>query len=226
MKKRILIIGDSWGIGAYRPADHFMEMEPIPDTGLDFYLRKYGYDVKVVAEPGGDNLSLFDRIEDADHIIWMHTETNRDLISKKIEGNNFTKLTAIAAENNYKLAQSIKIPFIVIGCLSPLHESINKYSFYSHRIDSWLHNLTRYNVALNVHADYMQKVIDLYSPVDKDFLITEIDKMLEIEKALETHPAFSYGVHPNANSFRILADRCHNMITGVIDYNENNFFRK
>jgi lysophospholipase L1-like esterase len=185
----------------------------MPDTGLDYWLTQLGHNVTTVAVSGGNNLNQFDKITDADYIIWMQTETNRDLLSAKIEGTTFTELSAQAAENNYKLAQQVDIPFIVVGCLSPLHESIKKYTFYTHRIDSWLAELTGYEPTLNIHSDYMRQVIEMYRPTDKKFLIGEIDRMLAIETALETHPAFSDGVHPSAQSYKELAGRLHLMIT-------------
>jgi len=213
MNKKILIIGDSWGIGAYKYVDLPKGIESVPDTGLVYWLIQLGYDVSTIAVSGGDNLNQFDKITNADYIVWMQTETNRDLLSAKIEGTTFTELSAKAAENNYKLAQQVGIPFIVIGCLSPLHESIKKYNFYIHRIDSWIAELTGYETTLNIHGDHMRQVIEMYKPTDIEFLTEEIDKMLKIETALEVHPAFSDGVHPSSHSYRELAGRLHLMIT-------------
>lgn len=213
MNKKILIIGDSWGIGAYKYVDLPKGIEPVADTGLDYWLAQLGYDVTTVAVSGGDNLNQFDKIASADYIIWMQTETNRDLLSAKIEGTTFIELSAKAAENNYKLAQQVGIPFIIVGCLSPLHESIKKYNFYTHRIDSWIAELTGYDVPLNIHSNNMKDVIEMYKPTDIKFLTDEIDKMLKIETALEAHPAFSDGVHPSTHSYRELAGRLHLMIT-------------
>lgn len=213
MNKNILIIGDSWGLGAYEYVDSPKGIKPIPNTGLDFWLTQLGHTATSIAVSGGDNLNQFDKITDADYIVWMQTETNRDLLSARIEGTNFAELSAIAAENNYKLAQRIGIPFIVVGCLSPVHKSIKKYNFYTHYIDSWLSELSGYDVPLNLHSTYMKEVIEMYKPTDKEFLIKEIDTMLEIEHALEVHPAFSNGVHPNAQSYKELAGRLHLMIT-------------
>lgn len=211
--KRILVIGDSWGIGAYKYVDLPKGIESIPNTGLDYWLSNLGYTVKTIAVSGGNNLNQFDKIEDADYIVWMHTETNRDLLQTKLTGKTFQELTDEAAENNYKLAQQVGIPFIVVGCLSPLHPSIKKYNFYTNLIESWITELTGLAVPLNIHSDYMLKVIEMYNPTDEKFLTEEIDKMLAIESKLEVHPAFSEGVHPSAESFKQLADRIHFFIT-------------
>ena len=215
--KKILIIGDSWGVGADRYIPK--SIEAIPATGPDFFLEQKGYTVVNRAEAGASNLTQLESIEsiDADYVIWFHTETNRDLLSRKLAGNNFRQLTEQAAENNYKLAQALydkfKVPFIVIGCLSPLHKSIEKYSFYKYKIDSWLQELSGFEPPLNIHSDNMDKVMTEYPPSDKTFVIDEIDGMLSVESALETHPAFSQGVHPSKDSYQQLVDRLHLFIT-------------
>ena len=218
MPKKIIIIGDSWGIGAYQYA--YGSIEPIPNTGIDYFLTQLGYNVVNLSVSGGSNIEQFNKLNNvnADLIIWFHTETNRDLFQGHVNANSFEELTSLAAEHNYKRAQQIfdehHIPFIVVGCLSPLHPSINRYTFYTYKIHSWLGELGElvYPLPLNTHCNNMYKVLSKFSISDKQFVIDQIDKMLVIETNLEKHQSFSDGVHPSENSFLELATRLHLII--------------
>lgn len=219
---KVLIMGDSWGIGEFKYSPCKTTIESVSNTGLNYFLEKLGYRVDNISVAGGSNIEQFDLLTPGyDLIIWFHTEINRDLL--KNSSTNYSNTLSyiesynLAAEHNYKIAQEFynnyKIPFIVIGCLSPLHESIEKYNFYIHIEKNWITNETGIITALNMHSDYMLKVLEKYNFKDCASITKEIDNMLYVESILEKHPSFSDGIHPTAKMYKDLATKLHLKIT-------------
>lgn len=234
MVKRFLICGDSWGVGAYRYIGNPpTAIESIPNTGLDYFLHKQGHVVTNIAKGADSNylqlkllVSTLQESNDYDYIIWIQTETNRDIVDTVI-GNSiesvaqypdfdfadFKKCMSYIKGRNYQYAQYIynkfKVPFILIGGLSAIDSSIDKFNFAKLVIPSWLNDITegQYDLAENMHQDIILKVLDKFTTIDKEFMIAELDKMKLIEDALENHPNFSNGVHPNAVQYEKLAIR-------------------
>lgn len=219
---KILIMGDSWGVGAFCYIECGTKIEAIPNTGPDYFLRQLGHEVDNISITGGSNIEQFNLLSPSyDLIIWFHTEINRDIL--KNTNIDYTKIKSYieaysnTAEYNYKLAQKFydnyRIPFIVIGCLSPLHSSIEKYNFYTQSEKDWINNETGLKTALNMHSDYMQEVLEKYKFKDYGLITQEIDNMLFIENILENHNKFSDGVHPTADMYKRLISRLHFAIT-------------
>jgi hypothetical protein len=213
---KILIMGDSWGVGAFRYTDNGTKIEAISNTGPDYFLKKLGHKVDNISITGGSNIEQFDLLTpDYDLIVWFHTEINRDILKNcNIDYTtikSYIKAYCDTAEHNYKLAQKFydeyQIPFVVIGCLSPLHSSIEKYNFYTHLEKNWINAETGLNTALNMHSDYMRKVLEKYKFNDYDAITQEIDKMLSVEKILENHSSFSDGVHPTSTMYERLLSK-------------------
>jgi hypothetical protein len=229
MVKRFLICGDSWGVGAYKYiGDPPTGITPIPNTGLDYFLTQQGHQITNISKGADSNflqlVALNSKLKESpnyDYIIWVQTEINRDLIDSKIQYpnfdiNNFKESMSYVKDINYQYVQTIynefKIPFIVIGGLSSIDSNIYNYSFAQLVIPSWLNDITdgQYDLAENMHQDIILKVLTEFPPSNKKFMIQELDKMKAIESALETHPNFSNGVHPNAEQFKKLAVRILN----------------
>jgi hypothetical protein len=226
MVKKFLICGDSWGVGAYKYiGDPPTSITYIPDTGLDYFLTQHRCQVTNISKSADSNFLQLTALEsklaesnDYDYIIWMQTEPNRDLINSKykypnFDINNFKQSMEYVKDINYQYAQVIynrfKIPFIVVGGLSVVGNSIGIYSFAKLVITSWLSDITegKYDLAENMHQDIILKVLTEFTPKDKKFILEELDKMKAIEDTLETHPNFSNGVHPNAEQYKKLAVR-------------------
>lgn len=263
MTKKILIIGDSWGTGAWKYGDKNTKVLEdtilipnvegfdrfvyhIPNTGLDYCLRQLGYDVTNVSIPGCGNFLQLTLIDEAvknngpfDYIVWFHTEINRDILHIIVRDRQFIHLippdlldAAIAKgtywyadfdsttyegmldyvqNQNYKFAKDIyyrhKIPFIVLGCLSPITDHVENYPFIHTLYKSWITELTGISVPRNMHTEYLVKILDKFGrPRDSDFVLSEINKMTETNAYLEQHKAFSEGVHPGTESLKTLAN--------------------
>lgn len=233
MTKRFLICGDSWGVGAYRYIGNPpVNIEPIENTGLDYYLTHQGYEVTVIAKGNASNfvqlkeLATHLETNSYDYVIWIQTEPNRDIIQTVMgdalesaiqypdfDIKDFAKCMSYIKDRNYQYAQCVynkfNIPFIVIGGLSSIDPCIKNYTFAKVVIPNWLDDITENNfdLAENMHQDNMLTVLTTFTNVDKAYMVEELDRMKIIEDTLETHPNFSNGVHPNAQQFEILASR-------------------
>jgi hypothetical protein len=217
MLKKIIIMGDSWGIGAYRYTE-YRTIESIPDTGLGFFLQRAGFDVKNISISADSNIHQLDQLkltlntESADVIIWFYTEVTRDIIIKQYPGNNFKILVDHAHNFNFDYAQTIYnftgIPTILIGCLSPVPD-VSHYTFTKTVIKSWLDELidSKYQLPLNLHCNNLKQILDSRIFTDLKFVNDEIDKMLFLETRLENHNSFSDGIHPSKDSYARLAER-------------------
>ena len=234
MTKRFLICGDSWGVGAYRYIGNPpVSIEPIANTGLDYYLTQSGHVVTNIAKGNASNFlqlkelaTVLETDNNYYYVIWFQTEPNRDIINtvlgNKLESaiqypqfdiTDFSKCMSYIKDRNYYYAQCVydkfKVPFIVVGGLSSIDPTIKNYSFPAAVIPNWLDDITdsQYDLAENMHQDNMLTVLTNFTNVDKVYMVEELDKMKVIEDALETHPNFSNGVHPNAQQFEILTSR-------------------
>ena len=234
MAKRFLICGDSWGVGAYRYIGNPpTAIKPIPNTGLDYFLTQQGHIVTNIAKGADSNylqlkllVSTLEQSTNYDYIIWIQTEPNRDIIDTVV-GNSiesvaqypgfdftdFKKCMSYIKTRNYQYAQYIynkfKVPFILVGGLSAIDSSIENFKFAKVVIPNWLNDITdgQYQLAENMHQDIILKVLDRYTPIDKQFMVEELDRMKRVEEILETHPNFSNGVHHNAEQYKKLAVR-------------------
>ena len=231
MIQRFLICGDSWGVGAYRYEGN--GIYPIPNTGIDYYLRQHGHYVKNIAQGQASNYVQLKELSKTleadsnyDYVIWFQTEPNRDIIDTVL-GNalesvtqypsfdikDYSKCMSYIKDRNYQYAQYIydkfNVPFVVVGGLSKIDDSIMNYNFVSYVIKSWLDDITNYeyDLAENMHQNIMLKVLTECHNVDKGYMVRELDKMKLVEESLETHPNFSNGVHPNAEQYAKLTTR-------------------
>jgi hypothetical protein len=214
MPKNILIIGDSWGLGAFKIANGAMEL--VPNTGIESYLSSIGHTVSNISKAGGSNTEqlnilteLLENNNQFDYIIWLYTETTRDALYDPIVASTYTELVNLAHRRNFATAQQIydkhNIPFLVIGGLSVVPQIENTFALTI--IPSWLSSLTNDILPLNIHANYLSELLQTNSFNDIAFITSEIDTMIALETKLETHPAFSDGLHPSKESYTILAER-------------------
>lgn len=229
MNKKFLICGDSWGVGAYQyTGNPSTGLIPIANSGLDYFLTQRGCEVTNIAKGADSNFlqlvalrSALEKNSNYDFIVWIQTESSRDLIDSidqypNFDINNFKKSMSYVKDTNYHYIQSVydkfKIPFIVIGGLSAVDDIINNYTFTKLIIPSWLNDITegKYELAENVHQDNILDVLTTFPPRNKKFILEELDRMKVIENSLEIHPNFSDGIHPNIQQFEKLAIRIIN----------------
>lgn len=222
MSRKTVIIGDSWGIGAFQfIGDPPNAIEPIPDTGIDHFLKSQNFDIVNLAEAGSSNIKQLEKLTDyltnnsADTIIWFYTEVTRDLLVKNFPLNCYKDLINAAHVFNFDQAQSIfdqyQIPFIIVGGLVKVSDELENYNFYKHSIKCWLLDIVNFDIALPecIHSDYLVRVLSQYKIKDIDFVNSQIDKMIATEKLLENTRLFSDGIHPTADSYQELANKLY-----------------
>jgi len=222
--KRFFILGDSWAIGEYRYQDN--TIVSLPNTGIGYYLEQLGHSVTNIAKGGASNydqllLAQSQLTSDFDYVIWFHTETTRDIISRgypKIDLYNFPQCMTDLKTANYNLAEQIykqfQVPFIVVGCLSNLDETIETFEFAKIKIYSWLNEITEsaYQLPSNMHQDIMYDVLMHYENVDKSYMNKELNQMKFVERELEKHKNFTDGVHPCKECSKQLAIRLNELV--------------
>ena len=165
--------------------------------------------------------------EPIDGIIWFHTETIRDIIwsivldkeKAKIQYpnfdiSNFRNAMEYINTQNYNFAQKLykeyKIPFYVIGCLSPLSQTIHNFNFHKLAITSWISEITGYKVEelpLNMHEDFFLEMLDILKVSNKEEINKEMKLMSKTEQELDSNGMFSAGIHPTYNQIKELAKR-------------------
>lgn len=170
-----------------------------------------------------------------DGIVWFHTETIRDIIwtivpnkeQAKVQYptfdiSNFREAMDYINTQNYKFAQKLyhehKIPFYVVGCLSPLSDSIRSFNFHRLAIKSWISEISGIPVdqlPLNMHSDFFLEMLDALKVTNKTELLKEIELMQKTEHELDTNGMFSAGVHPTSAQLENLADRILAVAYGV-----------
>jgi hypothetical protein len=159
---KLIIIGDSYGVGEYQILHH--KMEPIANTGLDFYLKNIGHTVDNLSAGSASNFGqirnlkthLTEKNSNYDYVIWFHTEPIRDIVETikddPVDGpkqypnffdfDDFDQACEYVNEQNYSFVQRIfdtfTIPFITIGGVGRIDACIEKFNFSKLVITSWI----------------------------------------------------------------------------------------
>jgi hypothetical protein len=211
---KFFILGDSWGVGEWKKIGNTLPfgIKSVPNTGLDYYLKINGHNVKNISAGSAGNFGQLRHAywtlkenHDYDYIIWFHTETYRDIqeiiINDPAEASiyfpNFTfeldliKSLRYVNRQNYKYAQHIfdefNIPFIVIGGHGPVDLVISEFSFAMHTI-SWLKELL--NLSFDPPSTNLVgwpnviKIANYYNINEKDFIIANFEELEKSEIAL------------------------------------------
>ena len=173
--------------------------------------------------------------EPVDGIIWFHTETIRDIIWTIVPNkehaktqypnfdiSNFKNAMEYINTRNYEFAQQLyneyKIPFYVIGCLSPLSQTIHNFNFHKLAITSWISEITGYSVdtlPLNMHEDFFLEMLDILNVANKKEINEEMKLMNKIETELDSNGMFSAGIHPKYHHIQDLATRILNITNSM-----------
>jgi hypothetical protein len=202
---KFFILGDSWGLGEWRIHNKIMEL--VPDTGIDYYLRKLGHTVTNVSAGSASNFGqlrnaywTLRKNTDYDYIIWFHTEPIRDVLETVIDDavvdgliqypeykniTDYVEAMEYINNCNYNYAQNniyneFGIPFIVIGGIGRLDESIDSYEFAKYKIYSWPEELLHidYHLPKNVLSlETWEKVFSTFK-YDKQQVLTAIESAL------------------------------------------------
>jgi hypothetical protein len=236
---KFFILGDSWGLGEYRRVDGKLEL--VPDTGLEFYLTQLGHSVTNISAGSASNFGqlrdAYWRLRDAtdyDYIIWFHTEPIRDIVETVIDDpvdgpiqysdfhniKNYADALTYINERNYAYAQDtiynkFKIPFIVVGGVGRLEQSINKFSFAKYTIHSWMQELLNLNYELPRNQmiwNRWHEVFDTFNYSDRQYVVEELESAEHYQGLLKQNPLFPDDMHVIGSEYEKLAVRLLEMI--------------
>lgn len=229
----IAIIGDSYGLGEFDKH----ERKPIPDTGLDHYLRNLGYDVTNYSKSGA---SCFGQLrnfrwtqkEKYDYTIWFHTDPYRDILEiilsdpeegKKIypdfyQNKSFNSAMEYIHRVNYQYAEKeifnkTKTPFICIGGCGKIPEYITDYNFAKHVIHSWIEELVP---GLDAPDNFftsqgVYRVVKLFEKSDKEGVANALDRGFAMQDLCKQSKKFPDNIHVCREEYRDLASRIHTL---------------
>jgi hypothetical protein len=208
---KFFILGDSWGVGEWECQTKINEHTPVPNTGVDFYLRSLGHTVTNVAAGSAGNYGqlrhsywTLKENHNYDYIVWFHTETIRDIIEHVIndpeEGQRqypnfsidkgFKETLHYMNKENYRYAQMIydefKIPWIVVGGQSTVDPIINNYSFARYIIPSWLQELLALESTPPANTflswNKIERILDYFKIDKRQFILDNAWDLEELEK--------------------------------------------
>ena len=231
---KFIIIGDSWGYGEYAPESREKKTSIITHGGVAQHLQEAGHMVKNLSCPGDNNTRqlrlLTNELEQNkyDQIIWFQTEPLRNLFEygpfwepqdcwdydvshcDKANYDSYDVVLTDLFRKTYDIAQKIhdkhRIPFFVVGGMSPVHESISEYEFFNGKIWSWGKDLTG---LYHPHNSYYHtgKFVGLH--VDKlhdQRMVEEFSAARAYEDSQETSPFFQAS-HPTRQAHLDLTNR-------------------
>jgi hypothetical protein len=201
---KFFIMGSSWGVGEYFYNGQILES--VPNTGIDYHLRKLGHTVTNVSAGSAANFgqlrhAYWTLIEnkDYDYIIWFITDSLRDIIETCIEDPdeqqiqfpqfemslNFKKVLKYIDEQNYQYAQKLydqyQIPFVIVEGPSALNKDVDSSGFVKHSIP-WMQELLELDFPIDTPGSFfswsiIQTILKHYNITEKDFITQNLDEL-------------------------------------------------
>lgn len=234
-----LIIGDSWGLGEYSIQNNIMSL--VANSGIDYYLATHGHTSKNLSVGSASNFGQLRHCRtllesdikqgEIDYIIWFHTEPIRDIsdtiIDDIIDGpiqfpkfsqlESFDQAMAYINYQNYVFAQTIydtyKIPFITVGGLGKIHNSIKEFTFSKHIIISWAQEiLGSSELPDNVLSRDREKELISRLKFNHESIISVINQSQYYRELLSNSSEFPDGLHPCTDQYRKLTQRILSLI--------------
>jgi len=236
---KFFILGDSWGCGEYSKLSK--NLLPIPNTGVDYYLRNLGHTVTNEARGGSSNFGQLRHAywtlkenSDYDYIIWFHTEPLRDIVNTVIDDavdgpiqypnfkniKEYDQALTYINDRNYQYAQDtiyteFGIPFIVIGGPGRLEDCIDNYTFARHKIYSWIEKLLNLDYRLpRNQMDWHRcpEVFSTFNYKNRLPILQELQEVDDLQKLLIKSPLFPDNSHPSRDCSKKLAQQLIEMI--------------
>lgn len=206
----------------------------VPNTHVGIYLEQLGHSDTNLCVGGDSNINQLKLL--ADHligdaaynaIIWFHTEPMRDWQNRNYALSDsfyrsqlahtagYDKIIDTWYAITYGMAQDIydqhRIPFMVIGGMTPLPDQIHQYSFVHHWIKDWaneqiLHSYCDHPANAGQFVHFAEEYMDV---MDVDRALAEAEASNNWIQTCYMHPSFPDWGHPDR--------RCHENLAKVID---------
>lgn len=211
---KLCVIGDSWAdIDEYR-------------TLIENLLGQAGHSVINLSKGGGSNHGQLQNLQyglleknKVDYIIWFHTEPARDyseFISmiysfdhipspyfSNIGKKNLIEDLHFLNTQNYQYAQDLyeqyHTPFLVIGSAAPLSPSIENFSFFQYKIDSWNKQISGFeDMPLNCYTHHLVRMLTHNKEYKSEQAFEELQKTDKLEIFMRSDKQkYPDTAHPN-----------------------------
>jgi hypothetical protein len=235
---KFFILGDSWGVGEYKIVNKIMV--PVPYSGPDYFLSQMGHKVTNISQGSSSNFGqlrhayqTLKKYHEYDFIIWFHTEPVRDIVETIIDDQvdgvkrypDFLQIKSYHAALeyvntcNYEFAQEtiyaeFKIPFIVIGGLGRLEDTIYNYEFAKYLIPSWIEEMLKINYKLPRNFLTWHRWAEVFNNFvfDKSEVLAEFEQVQNYQELLKNSNLFPDNGHPCKEEYQKLAYRLLDML--------------
>ena len=228
---KLCVIGDSWaGIDPYKEL-------------IINLLSQAGHSVINLAHGGASNHGQLQNLQyellekdKVDYIIWFHTEPVRDyteFISMTYSFDNIPSpyFSDIGKKNlvedlhflntqNYQYAQDLyeqyHTPFLVIGSAAPLSPSIETFSFFRYKIDSWNKQISGFefeDMPLNCYTHHLVQMLTHNEEYKSQQALDELQKTDKLEIFMRSDKQkYPDTTHPNPSFYPELIDNILNFL--------------
>jgi hypothetical protein len=235
---KFFILGDSFGLGEWEVNSGIMEL--VPNTGLDFYLKQLGHSTTNASAGSASNFgqlrNAYWRLKedsDYDYIIWFHTEPIRDVVTVVIDDpidgvkqypdfkniKDYHKAMSYINNQNYiyaheQIYKEFKIPWIVIGGVGRLDDTIDTFDFAKYKIYSWAEELLRINYRLPSNQMHWHRWEEVFSTFkyNKHQVLEELSAVTNYQKLTKISPLFPDHMHVIRTEYEKLAHRILKLI--------------
>ena len=223
--KKILISGDSWGCGEWRPSAIRYD---VLHTGLEQYFSDDGFNVTNVSHGGFSNTDSIDQIKiklannHYDHVIWLQSDPYRDLRPYNkfyAQLQNYDDFKAIGLQllnKSYALLNQLNTKIICLGGCTKLDQNIKNYPNLIPSVASIIELLIPEFNAPEIWMSDWGQVLDQQRPIE---VLDQLAVNKRLQDKLFGFPKmfFPDGQHPNRHGHLIL----YNFIKGEF-LNEGN----
>lgn len=202
MSKKILIVGDSWGMGEW---GHIQPQNTygVTHNGLETYLQNDGYTIENISTPGitakanADNLENYSSLHTYDNIIFLMSGIFRN----NKEFSYITDVESLLARHqeltDYTLQKlnNLDVRILLLGGLTKIPENLIKYENLTSVIDSIVEYLTP--LEQSMFLSDVSNQINFNADIDLVNYVYECNEMWE---SLQNYKDFiPDGAHPNRN---------------------------
>jgi len=229
---KFLIIGDSWALGEWRPQGQNREITLTPNTSVAWHLKQAGHKVCNLGASSAGNFgqlrfcnSFLQSESHWDYIVWLQTEPIRDvtdIVFKDIDGDqqfpdfakykDFDQAMHYVNTQNYRYAQqmfdSFAIPFIVVGGLGKLSQTIAQFDFCCFAIDSWASEILKIPDLAHNLLNRSGDIETIHRcNFEKNSVITAMNQSLQYQEAMRDSDSFPDSGHPDGDQHQWLAEQ-------------------
>jgi hypothetical protein len=214
--RKIILIGDSWGVPNY-----FGSPGILAEQHTEYLLKNLGYDVINFSLNGNGNdksislaIDYIDQGNNADWIIWFHTEMLRERhlidISAKYKISNLIQEISYYIYKKFKiLKEKSNAKTLIIGGQAPVLDTCNSYDYI---IKDWRSDICKQilpQIHSLTHLDLIENKNCCDTIEEKTILLNQHKTIFD---AMEKSKHFPDNCHPGVTPHKDLSKFIDNLI--------------